>query len=177
MTDYLRLSLVAVLLNVVLTAIIANLNTLMLRKLSIGRNIKWLIYSFLISLLCGVILYLFAFNFSDEFIELIYFRGAFSLSDLSQTSQYFQEMTGAIIVLLISSVLMQPYFSLQFNFRNRYSNKLLFVTIGSMISIVIFSFNYEMDARIRSLIFLYFMSFVSLIISVFMCIKYLKHEN
>ena len=39
-----------VLLNVVLTAIIANVNTLMLRKLSINKEIKWLVYSLLVAL-------------------------------------------------------------------------------------------------------------------------------
>ena len=166
-----------VLLNVVLTAIIANLNTLMLRKLSISRNMKWLTYSFFISLFCGAILYVFAFNFSDEFIKLIYFRGAFTLSDISQTSEYFQQMTGAIIVLLISSVLIQPYFTLKVKLRSNYSKKISFVILGSMLSIVVLLFNYEIDAKIRSLIFLYFMSFISLLISIFTCIKYLKNAN
>tara|TARA_B100001758_G_scaffold247953_1_gene269023 strand:+ start:6147 stop:7367 length:1221 start_codon:yes stop_codon:yes gene_type:complete len=166
-----------VLLNVVLTAIIANLNTLMLRKLSISKDIKWLIYSFFISLFCGAILYLFVFNFSDEFIRLVYFRGAFTLVDLAETSQYFQQMTGAIIILLISSVLLQPYFTLDLKLRRKYSSKLLFVTLGFIFSLLIVLFSFEIDARIRSLIFLYFMSFTTLMLSIFTCIKYIKNEN
>ena len=166
-----------VLLNVLLTAIIANINTLMLRKLSINKEIKWLLYSVLIAFGCGMLLYVFANNFSIPFIDLIYHRGVFSDSDVLQTASYFKQMSVAIIILLISSVLSQPYFALDVELRKRYSK---FLSSGILLSflvvIVSFYFN-DWDARERSLVILYVMSSISLLLSIFTCIKYFKHEH
>ena len=101
-----------VLLNVVLTSVITNINTIMLRKLSIKKEVKWLFYSLFTALCIGIVLFLFAQNFSEPFIRLIYYRGAFTDLDVLQTASYFEQLSLAIILLLISSVLNQPYFTL-----------------------------------------------------------------
>ena len=166
-----------VFLNVVLTAVISNINTLMLRKLSINKEVKWLFYSLLIALGCGSLLFVFAYNFSESFIQFVYYRGAFTTADVLQTASYFKQMSIAIILLLISSVLSQPYFTLDMIVRKKYSNYLSFSILLSFASIlVLFCFN-DWDARDRSLIILYLMSGISLIISLFTCIKYFKHES
>jgi len=166
-----------VLLNVVLTTVITNINTLMLRKLSIKKEIKWLFYSLSIALGFGSLLYVFAHNFSISFIELIYHRGEFTTADVLQTASYFKQMSLAIIILLISSVLNQPYFTLDMIVRNRYS-KYLSVTILLSFSLILLLFYFnDWDARGRSLIILYLMSGVSLVISMFTCMKYFKHES
>ena len=166
-----------VLLNVVLTAVIANINTLMLRKLSINKEIKWLFYSLFIALGCGSLLYIFAHNFSESFIELIYHRGAFTTADVLQTASYFKQMSLAIVILLISSVLSQPYFTLDIIVRNRYSKYLSFTILLSFVLILILFYFNDWDARERSLIILYVMSGLSLVISMFTCIKYFKYES
>ena len=166
-----------VFLNVVLTAVISNINTLMLRKLSINKEVKWLFYSLLIALGCGSLLFVFAYNFSESFIQFVYYRGAFTTADVLQTASYFKQMSMAIILLLISSVLSQPYFTLDMIVRKKYSNYLSFSILLSFASIlVLFCFN-DWDARDRSLIILYLMSGISLILSLFTCIKYFKHES
>ena len=166
-----------VLLNVVLTAIIANVNTLMLRKLSINKEIKWLVYSLLVALFFGVCLYLLAYNFSDELINFIYHRGAFSLSDVQHTASYFRQMTIPIIILLISSVLMQPYFTLNINLHKRYSKRLSFFILFCLLIVLSVLFFLDLNARERSLYLLYVMSVMSLFLSFFVCFKYLKHED
>ena len=166
-----------VLLNVVLTTVITNINTLMLRKLSIKKEIKWLFYSLSIALGFGSLLYVFAHNFSISFIELIYHRGKFTTADVLQTASYFKQMSLAIIILLISSVLNQPYFTLKMIVRNQYSKYLSFTILLSFgLILLLFYFN-DWDARNRSLIILYLMSGVSFVISIFTCMKYFKHES
>ena len=166
-----------VFLNVVLTAIISNINTLMLRKLSINKEVKWLFYSLLIALGCGSLLFVFAYNFSESFIQFVYYRGAFTTADVLQTASYFKQMSMAIILLLISSVLSQPYFTLDLIVRKKYSNYLSFTILLSFASILVLFYFNDWDARDRSLIILYLMSGISLIISLFTCIKYFKHES
>jgi putative peptidoglycan lipid II flippase len=166
-----------VLLNVILTAVITNINTLMLRKLSVKKEIKWLFYSLSIALICGILLYVFSNNFSRSFIELIYFRGAFTTDDVLQTASYFKQMSLAIIILLISSVLSQPYFTLDVIVRDRYSRYLSFAILLSFILILLLFYFNDWDARDRSLIILYLMSGMSLVVSIFTCIKYFKHES
>lgn len=166
-----------VLLNVLLTAIIANINTLMLRKLSISKEIKWLYYSLCIALICGFMLFLFASQFSVPLIELLYHRGAFTYFDVLQTASYFKDMTLAIVILLISSVLSQPYFILDVEYRSQYS-KILSVSILISFLVVVSSFYFnDWDARLRSLVMLYSMSLISLLLSIFTCMKYFEHES
>tara|TARA_B110000211_G_scaffold187338_1_gene212812 strand:+ start:2774 stop:4045 length:1272 start_codon:yes stop_codon:yes gene_type:complete len=166
-----------VFLNVVLTAVISNINTLMLRKLSINKEVKWFFYSLLIALGCGSLLFVFAYNFSESFIQFVYYRGAFTTADVLQTASYFKQMSMAIILLLISSVLSQPYFTLNMIVRKKYSNYLSFTILLSFASILVLFYFNDWDARDRSLIILYLMSGISLILSIFTCIKYFKHES
>ena len=166
-----------VFLNVVLTAVISNINTLMLRKLSINKEVKWLFYSLLIALGCGSLLFVFAYNFSESFIQFVYYRGAFTTADVLQTASYFKQMSMAIILLLISSVLSQPYFTLDLIVRKKYSYYLSFTILLSFASILVLFYFNDWDARDRSLIILYLMSGISLILSLFTCIKYFKHES
>ena len=166
-----------VLLNVLLTAIIANINTLMLRKLSISKEIKWLYYSLSIALGCGFILYLFVSQFSVPFIELLYHRGAFTYFDVLQTAAYFKDMTLAIIILLISSVLSQPYFILDVEYRSQYSKILSLSILISFLAVVASFYFNDWDARLRSLVMLYSMSLISLLLSIFTCMKYFKYES
>ena len=166
-----------VLLNVLLTAIIANINTLMLRKLSITKEIKWLYYSLFIALGCGITLYIFANQFSVPLIDMLYHRGAFTYSDVLQTASYFQDMSLAIIIILLSSVLSQPYFILDVGCRLQYSKLLSFIILGSFLLVSSSFYFNEWDARFRSLVFLYSMSFVGLVLSIFTCLKYFKHAS
>jgi peptidoglycan biosynthesis protein MviN/MurJ (putative lipid II flippase) len=149
----------------------------MLRKLSITKEIRWLLFSLFTALGCGILLYIFAHNFSESVIRIIYYRGAFTEADVLQTASYFKQMSLAIIILLISSVLSQPYFTLDILERNRYSKYLSLTILLSFIVIFCFVYFNNWDARERSLIVLYVMSGVSLVIATFTCIKYFKHES
>ena len=166
-----------VLLNVVLTAVIANINTIMLRKLSIKKEIKWLLYSLITALACGILLYIVTHNFSEDLIRIIYYRGAFTETDILETAFYFRQMSLAIIILLFASVLSQPYFTLDAKVRNQYSRNLSFVILLSFVLIISFLYVNDWDARYRSLIILYCMSSISLVVAMFTCIKYLKYES
>jgi putative peptidoglycan lipid II flippase len=166
-----------VLLNVVLTAVIANINTIMLRRLSIKKELKWLFSSLLIAFGFGAALYFFSENYSTFLIESFFHRGKFTVTDIQQTASYFKQMSLAIVILLISSVLSQPYFTLDIGVRNQYSKYLSGTILLSFILILFMLYFNDWDARTRSLIMLYTMSVLSLIISMFTCVKYFKHES
>jgi len=166
-----------VLLNVILTAVIANLNTIMLRKLSVSKDLKSLFLSLLIAFAFGLGLYLLSSNYSDYIIELLYQRGAFTVMDVFYTASYFKQMSLAIVILLISSVLSQPYFTLDMAVRHKYSKYLSGTILLSFSLTLVLLYLNDWDARYRSLIMLYAMSFFSLGISIFTCFKYFKHEG
>ena len=166
-----------VFLNVVFTAIILNINSLMLRKMSISKNLNWFFYSVLFGFLCGISIFLFAQNYSILFIELIYFRGAFTYDDIFKTAVYFKNMSGAIVILILSSIISQPYFTLDFSIRKKFSKNILFGILFSFIIILLILFLNDWTAFKRSLIILYFMSFINLIFSVYSFIKYYNNEG
>ena len=149
----------------------------MLRKLSITKELKWLFASIFIAFACGALLYLFASNYSESIIKLFYHRGAFTVADIFHTASYFKQMSLAICILLISSVLSQPYFTLDMGVRNQYSRYLSSIILVFFILILVILYFNDWDARYRSLVMLYAMSIISLLISIFTCIKYFKHES
>ena len=166
-----------ILLNVILTAIVANINTLMLRKLAIGKNIKWFFYSFFSSILFSIGLYFIVFNYSEEIIRFIYYRGQFDASDVFETAKYFKSMTTPIIILLLSSVLIQPYFTLDFKIRKKYSAPLTYILVSSFLIIISIVYIFEISPMQRSLYVLYFMSIIKLIISLLTCFKYFRNAD
>ena len=82
-----------VILNAFLTSVIGNVSTILLRKISINKNTRLMIYSLLISLLVGVLMIICFHFFSYEIIKFVYFRGVFNLSDVQQTSVYLYDLS------------------------------------------------------------------------------------
>ena len=67
-----------VLLNVILTAFVFNINTILLRDISVDNNIKSFFISTALLSIIASILYYVIFNYSYNIIEIIYKRGAFN---------------------------------------------------------------------------------------------------
>ena len=101
-----------VFLNIFLTAVVMNINTLVLKIISVKKDYRIILLSALISTIIGGIFILFISLFSVEIISFAFERGAFSNSDTLLTSSYINDMCWSFIFIFIASALFQPYFTL-----------------------------------------------------------------
>jgi putative peptidoglycan lipid II flippase len=154
-----------ILLNGLFTAVMVNLNTLLLKRLTIIRDIRLVIFTVLFSILlcCGLIY--FVDIFSLDIIRIIFQRGVFSQYDVIESASYMRELSKGFLFIFIASVLFQPFFSMEIT-RVRYLSKFMaryFIAIA-LILFVVFYFN-NWDVRYKSIVMFYTMSFFSMLLS------------
>ena len=164
-------------LNALLTAIIGNISTLLLRKFSIKKNSRFMIYSLLTSIFVGIGLVFCLEFFGFELIKFIYMRGAFNLEDVKQTTYFIQDLSYAFILIFISTTMFQPFFSLSIDSSKKIRRNISIFFIFSIILGFIFSFIMKDSVVTESLFMIYFSSIVTLILSVFSYYYYLKNIN
>lgn len=162
-------------LNTILTAVIGNISTLLLRKISIDRNNKFIFISLALSIGVGVILLLFLYFFSYDLIELIFYRGKFSLLDVQKTSSYLLQLSFAFVLMFIATTFFQPFFSLSTDVFVKERKYIFWSFISCTIfSLVLLSF-LSFDVRLKSLLYIYFMTSLSIILSFFSYRLYQKN--
>ena len=130
-----------VLLNVFLTAIIMNVNTIVLRRLSVKKEVKLIVFSFLISLVLGVILVFGVEVYGFSIIRFIFERGAFTPEDTMLTYEFAKDLSISFIFIFIASALFQPFFSLSHQSIKKESNIMAIILIVVIVILfVLFSF-------------------------------------
>ena len=164
-------------LNALLTAIIGNISTLLLRKFSIKKNSRFMIYSLVTSIFVGTGLVFCLEFFGFELIKFIYMRGAFDLEDVQQTTYFIQDLSYAFILIFISTTMFQPFFSLPIDSSKKIRRNISMFFILSITLGFIFSFFTQDSVVSESLFMIYFSSIVTLILSVFSYYYYLKNIN
>jgi len=165
-------------LNAVLTSVIGNISTLLLREISIKKSVKFIYYSLGISVFVGSLLVLFLHYFSYDFIELVFKRGKFGISDVENTSTYLYQLSYSFILIFIATTLFQPFFTLKGVDTRNERNLILYIFLIILFGgIFVLSFLFSMDVREKSLILIYSSSFVSVVLSVYSYIVYLRSEK
>ena len=101
-----------VILNVLLTSVIGNVSTILLRKISIKKNTMLIFSSLLISLCVGLLMVVGLHYFSYDIIKFVYLRGEFDLNDVDATSSYLYELSFSFLFLFIATTLFQPFLTL-----------------------------------------------------------------
>jgi len=161
-----------VLLNVFLTAIIMNVNTIVLRRLSVKKEVKLIVFSFLISLVLGVILVFGVEVYGFSIISFIFERGAFTPEDTILTYEFAKDLSICFIFIFIASALFQPFFSIDQKLIRRESRVMASILVLSVLVLfVIFSFT-TTSARENSLIMIYSLSVLSVILAAYSSYKY-----
>lgn len=161
-----------VLLNVLLTAVILNLNTIVLRRLSIKKDLRLVILSGFSALFLGLGLVFVINTYGFNIIQFIFQRGAFTLEDTFATFAYAKDLSYSFVLIFIASALFQPFFSMNQNLIKRESSamaRILFLAIVGLF--VVFNF-ISLDARDNSLIMIYSLSVLSMFLSIFSVYKY-----
>jgi putative peptidoglycan lipid II flippase len=161
-------------LNALLTAVVGNISTLLLRKVSIKKNNMFMLYSVLISVFMGVFLVLGLEFFGYDLIKLIFMRGEFNVNDVQNTSNFIQSLSYSFVLIFIATSLFQPFFSLDMELSKVVRRNLSLIFISSIIIGFFISFILKMDMQTESLIMMSFTSVVSLVLSGYSYVYYLK---
>lgn len=164
-------------LNTILTAIIGNLSTLLLRRISIKKSQKAMLFSLVISIVVGVLLIVFLYFFSFEMIKFIFQRGEFNLIDVDNTASYLFELSFSFMLMFIATTLFQPFFSLNKSVvvKERKYIAIWFISFALIGLCLLFLLSF--DVKLKSLIYIYTMTVLSVILSFFSYRCYLKHVN
>jgi len=165
-----------IILNALLTSVISNISTILLRKTAIKRNTMLMIYSLAISLFAGLIMVICLHFFSYDIIKFVYLRGAFNLSDVQQTSVYLYELSFAFVLLFMATILFQPFLSLPILTSKALRFKLVitFLIVLILSSCVVF-FPYFLPKE-RALIVVYSSSITVVILAVYSYYYYFKQN-
>ena len=165
-----------VILNSLLTAVIGNISTILLRNISINRNHKSLITSLLITCFVGFLMIMLLYFFSYDIVKFIYFRGAFTMHDVQQTSIYLYDLCFGFLLLFVATILFQPFLSLSISRTRIFRNRIVIFFIISLLlssSIVFFDFN----PMFKSLFAMYTSSSIVLALSIYSYLIYCRHVD
>jgi len=166
-----------ILLNILLTSIVFNINTVFLRKLSLVKSLLPLLYSFLITLIISILLYVTVSKYSVIIVDFVYNRGAFNNSDVISTASFLLELTPGYIILMFVSIFFQPFFSLGLDKITNISNRFCIVFLMTMICVLSYIFLNNIDLKNASIFFVNSLSICALILSILSLIYYIRHEN
>ena len=166
-----------VLLNVLLTAVILNLNTIVLRRLSIKKDIQLIFFSGFSALLLGLGLVFVINVYGFEIIQFIFQRGAFTLDDTIATLAYAKDLSYSFVLIFLASALFQPFFTLPQDYLKIESKNIAMPFLISIGLIIVYFQFYPNNAKIQSLIMMYSLSVVYFIVSLYSYIKYYRHVS
>tara|TARA_B110000879_G_scaffold42069_1_gene59367 strand:+ start:5642 stop:6910 length:1269 start_codon:yes stop_codon:yes gene_type:complete len=163
-------------LNVLLTTVVGNISTLLLRKVSIKKNTNFMLYSLVISFLMGIGLILGLEYFGFRLIQLIFMRGEFNLVDVEKTTIFIKQLSYSFILIFMSTTLFQPFFSLDIKKSRIVRKRISLIFISTIIFGFLLSWFLNFDVKYESLIMMYFSSFISVILSLYSYIYYLNNN-
>jgi putative peptidoglycan lipid II flippase len=166
-----------VLLNVLLTAVVLNLNTIVLRRLSIKKDIRLVLFSGFTALILGLGLVFVINTFGFEIIQFIFQRGAFTLEDTLATLAYAKDLSYSFVLIFLASALFQPFFSLPQEYLNLSSKNIALIFLIS-IGLIIAYFQFSpSSAKSQSLIMMYSLSALYFILSLYSYVKYYRYVS
>jgi len=166
-----------VFLNIFLTAVVMNINTLVLKIISVKKDYRIILFSALISTIIGGIFILIISSFSVEIISFAFERGAFTASDTLITSSYIKDISWIFIFIFIASALFQPYFTLPQSYLKKTSKHLARPFIISVLLLLAYFYLNNQGVRFNSLVMIYVLSFISFVLSIIAFIKYYRYET
>jgi len=166
-----------VLLNAFFTAVILNVNTLVLKFISVKKNFKIILFSTVVSLVISSVLVLIVQFFSVEIISLFFERGAFTAKDTIETASYLRSISWSFIFIFVSSSLFQPYFALPQTFLKKNSKYLASSFVFTAISVSAFLYFNNFGVRENSLYMIYGLTTVSFVLSIVAFLKYYNYED
>jgi putative peptidoglycan lipid II flippase len=166
-----------VLLNVLLTAVIGNISTILLRKITIKKSTISMLYSLLISIFVGLLMVVALYFYSTEIVKFVYLRGAFNISDVEQTASYLFELSFAFVFLFVSTILFQPFLTLSIEKTKMIRLGMVIFLLLSIVFAIVFSEFNLYTSKESSILLMYISSVISVILSIYSYFKYIQYER
>ena len=163
-----------VLLNALLTAVVSNISTILLRKIAIKKNYRLILYSLLVSVFVGLCMVVILHFYSAEIVKFVYLRGVFTVSDVEQTSIYLYELSFAFLLLFVSTIMFQPFLSLPIAKNKKNRKYISFLLVGTIVMSFLFSLFFDLDVKLETLIVIYTTSTAGLFLSIYSYYCYSK---
>jgi len=166
-----------VLLNALLTAVVLNLNTIVLRRLSIKKDVQLILFSVASAFILGLGLVFIINSYGFDIIQFIFQRGAFTLEDTIATVAYAKDLSYSFVLIFMASALFQPFFTLPQKYLRKESKNLAISFLLSIGLIIIYFYFFPNTAKTQSLIIMNSLSVVYLVVSFYSYIKYYKYVS
>ena len=164
-------------LNVILTAVIANISTLLLKKLSLRKDNIFMLYSVAISIVVGVSLVLFLQLYGYNLVEILFVRGNFTNTDAVRTTEFLNKLSYSFVFIFMSTTLFQPFLSMKIEDSKEIRSKIAIIFISTIIISLLFAFTQNFKVEIESLIVIYTCSFISLLLAAYSYFYYLQKAS
>ena len=163
-------------LNALLTSVVGNISTLLLRKVSIRKNNMFMLYSLIISVVVGIALVLGLEFYGFEIIRLVYMRGEFNINDVEHTTTFIKSLSYSFILIFIANTLFQPFFSLDIISTRKVRRLISLIFISTIIVGILFTIiNSKFGVEDESIIIMYSSSIVSVLLAGYSYYYYLKN--
>ena len=164
-------------LNALLTSIVGNISTLLLRKVSIKKNNMFMLYSLIISIVVGIALVIGLEFYGFEIIKLLYMRGEFNINDVEHTTTFIKSLSYSFILIFIATTLFQPFFSLDIISTRKVRRLISLIFISTIIVGILFTIiNSKFGVEDESIIIMYSSSIVSVLLAGYSYYYYLKNH-
>tara|TARA_B110000908_G_C10194304_1_gene422098 strand:- start:2 stop:1282 length:1281 start_codon:yes stop_codon:yes gene_type:complete len=164
-------------LNAILTVVVANISTLLLKKLSIKKNNRFMLMSILISFIVGVFLVIALHLYGYNLVELLFVRGNFTVTDAVRTTDYLNKLSCSFVFIFIATTLFQPFLSLKIEDSKIVRRKMSILFISTIILSFIFAFTQKFNVQLESIIVIYTCSFVGFLLSLYSYFYYIKQNK
>jgi len=164
-------------LNALLTSVVGNVSTLLLRNLSIKKNNMFMLYSLLLSLFVGLFLVLGLELYGFDLIKIIFMRGEFKMEHVVNTTSFIQNLSYSFVLIFIATTLFQPFFSLSIDSSRKVRRNISILFIITIVSGFIFSLSMNLPVKTESFIMIYSSSIMSVILSAYSFVYYLKQNK
>jgi peptidoglycan biosynthesis protein MviN/MurJ (putative lipid II flippase) len=164
-----------VLLNALMTAVIGNVSTILLRKIAIKKNTKLMIYSLLISVFVGMLMVVGLYLYSPEIVEFVYLRGAFNITDVQQTSEYLYELSFAFLLLFVATILFQPFLTLPIEETKKVRLGMVIFFLLSIVFAIVFAEINSFTSKDGAFLLMYISSIASVVLSGYSYFKYIQY--
>ncbi|MDA0765004.1 MAG: hypothetical protein O3A39_11265, partial [Proteobacteria bacterium] len=151
------------------------LNTIVLRRLSIKKDIRLVVFSGVIALILGLGLVFVVNTYGFEIIQFIFQRGAFTLEDTLATLAYAKDLSYSFVLIFLASALFQPFFSLDQKIISKDSKVMALLLLATILILLFYFIAAPASSRVNSIIMLYTLSIISILLSLFSLVKYFKY--
>ena len=164
-----------VLLNALMTAVIGNVSTILMRKIAIKKNTKLMTYSLLTSVFIGLLMVVGLYFYSAVIVEFVYLRGAFSIADVQQTSAYLYELSFAFLLLFVATILFQPYLTLSIEETKKERLGMVILFLLSIVFSIVFAQINSFTSKEGAFLMMYISSTITVALSGYSYFKYIQY--